>query len=258
MLVTEWIDRAKDKRGDQGTEEGSPERFQWEVVRHFLQTEQNATDRGAECHRHTRGSRSRQDFPLFRFVATVLGEEVGQNVPDTARDVHHRALLAQAQARRHGQHDADGFDDERPLAQIAADDKARQDRLDLRYTGSASVRRKHAHQRGGQQRKQHRPHYVEEVRDDVRPEPFPRGSEDLRPGVPLRAVAAVEGRLVRGPAALFAVQPEGLRTDAELQIRHPTRTDIDHTGHAARKQAHQQHAHPARPRIMGTLKAKDE
>lgn len=45
------------------------------------------------------------------------------------------ALLPQAEARRHSQHQSDGFDHQSPLAQIAPDDKATQDGLDLEKRG---------------------------------------------------------------------------------------------------------------------------
>lgn len=41
------------------------------------------------------------------------------------------ALLPQAEARCHSQHQSDGLDHQGPLAQIAADDESTQDGLDL-------------------------------------------------------------------------------------------------------------------------------
>lgn len=41
------------------------------------------------------------------------------------------ALLPQAEAGRHRQHQGDGFDHQGPLAQVATDDKPTQDGLDL-------------------------------------------------------------------------------------------------------------------------------
>lgn len=41
------------------------------------------------------------------------------------------ALLSQAEARRHRQHQSDGLDHQGPLAQIAPDDEPTQDGLDL-------------------------------------------------------------------------------------------------------------------------------
>lgn len=55
----------------------------------------------------------------------------------------------------------------------------------------------------------------------------------------------VECRFVRGPAALLAVEPESLRTDAKLEVGHPTCADVDDPSQSTGEQAHQQHAHPA-------------
>ena len=68
---------------------------------------------------------------LLGLVAPVLGEEVGEDVAAAAGDVHEGAFLAQAQPRRHRQHHAHRLDQQRPLAQVAPDDEAAQDGLDL-------------------------------------------------------------------------------------------------------------------------------
>lgn len=49
-------------------------------------------------------------------VLAVLGEEVGEDVPAAAGHVDQRALLPQAEAGRHSQHQSDGFDHQGPLA----------------------------------------------------------------------------------------------------------------------------------------------
>lgn len=49
-------------------------------------------------------------------VLAVLGEEVGEDVPTAAGHVDQGALLPQAEARRHSQHQSDGFDHQGPLA----------------------------------------------------------------------------------------------------------------------------------------------
>lgn len=36
VLIAEWIDRAQNEGGDQGTEEGPPQRFKREIVRNFF------------------------------------------------------------------------------------------------------------------------------------------------------------------------------------------------------------------------------
>ena len=45
--------------------------------------------------------------------------------------MHHRSLFAQIETRCRGQHETDRFDDERPLAKVAANDKATEDAFDL-------------------------------------------------------------------------------------------------------------------------------
>lgn len=54
----------------------------------------------------------------------------------------------------------------------------------------------------------------------------------------LWAVAVIESGFVAGPAALFPVKPEGLRTYPELEVGHPRSADIDNAGHHACAHAH--------------------
>ena len=68
---------------------------------------------------------------LLGLVLAVLGEEVGDDVAAAGADVHHGPLLADAQARRVRQHQAEALDAQRPLAQVAVHHEARQHRLDL-------------------------------------------------------------------------------------------------------------------------------
>ena len=56
-----------------------------------------------------------------------MAEDVGA----AAGHVHQGALLAQAESRGDGQHQGDGLHDQGPLAQVAPDDEAAQDGLDL-------------------------------------------------------------------------------------------------------------------------------
>lgn len=48
--------------------------------------------------------------------------------------MHQGPLLPQAEARRHSQHQGDRLDQQRPLAQVAPDDEAAEDGLDLNET----------------------------------------------------------------------------------------------------------------------------
>lgn len=41
-----------------------------------------------------------------------------------------------------------------------------------------------------------------------------------------------------GPAALLSVEPERLRADPELEVRHPGGPDVDDPGHHARAHSH--------------------
>lgn len=100
--------------------------------------------------------------------------------------MHHRTLLAQAEARRHRQHDSHRLDDQRPLAQVAANDKTRENRFDLGNTRAARVRREVLHQQGRQGGEEHRPADVEQIRHDVSAEAVLGVDHKLRPGEPLK------------------------------------------------------------------------
>lgn len=79
--------------------------------------------------------------PLALILA-VLGEEAAEEVPAAAGHVDQRSLLPQAEARRHSQDQGDGLDQQGPFPQVAPDDEAAEDRLDLRttnFTTSGSV-----------------------------------------------------------------------------------------------------------------------
>lgn len=52
VLVAEGVDGAENESGDEGAEERPPERLQREVVRDFLQAEQNSTNRRTEGDGH--------------------------------------------------------------------------------------------------------------------------------------------------------------------------------------------------------------
>lgn len=73
-------------------------------------------------------------LPALALVLAVLGEEAAEEVAAAACHVHQGALLAQAEARRHSQHQGDRLDQQRPLAQVAPDDEAAEDGLDLSDT----------------------------------------------------------------------------------------------------------------------------
>lgn len=156
-------------------------------------------------------------------------------------------------------------------------------------TRAAGVGGEHPHERGGEGGEYERPHYVEEVADDVCARPLPRPAEHLGPRQPLTqqhillsvtshrgrsacrprahhartvntcatylwAVAVIKSGLVAWPAALLPVEPESLRADAELEVCHPRGADVDHAGDHSRAHAYEQHANPSRPRVVGSLK----
>lgn len=73
-------------------------------------------------------------LPALALVLAVLGEEAAEEVAAAAGHVHQGALLTQAEARRHSQHQGDSLDQQRPLTQVAPDDEAAEDGLDLSET----------------------------------------------------------------------------------------------------------------------------
>lgn len=70
-------------------------------------------------------------LPALALILAVLGKEAAEEVAAAAGHVHQGALFAQAEARRHSQHQGDRLDQQRPLAQVAPDDEAAEDGLDL-------------------------------------------------------------------------------------------------------------------------------
>lgn len=86
---------------------------------------------------------SMSHLSFLGLVLAVLGEEVREDVAAAAGHVDQGALLPQAEARRHGQHQSDGLDHQGPLAQVAPDDESTQDGLDLeKRTASRRVKLK--------------------------------------------------------------------------------------------------------------------
>lgn len=59
------------------------------------------------------------------------------------------------------------------------------------------------------------------------------------------ALITLEKRVVRTPAALFAVQVDRVRTDALLQVLHPAGADVDDSRTAAGHAADEEDAQPA-------------
>lgn len=70
-------------------------------------------------------------LPALALVLAVLGKEAAEEIATAAGHMHQGALFAQAEARRHSQHQGDRLDQQRPLAQVAPDDEAAEDGLDL-------------------------------------------------------------------------------------------------------------------------------
>lgn len=64
-------------------------------------------------------------------VLAVLGEEAAEEVSAAARHVDQRTLLPQAETRRHRQNQGDSLDQQGPFPQVAPDDEAAEDCLDL-------------------------------------------------------------------------------------------------------------------------------
>lgn len=64
-------------------------------------------------------------------VLAVLGEEAAEEVAAATGHVDQRTLLPQTEARRHGQNQGHGLYQQGPFPQVAPDDEAAQDGLDL-------------------------------------------------------------------------------------------------------------------------------
>lgn len=64
-------------------------------------------------------------------ISTVFGEEMAQDVCAAAGYVNQRTLLPQTEARRDGQYQCDGLNDQSPLTQVPTDYKATQNGLNL-------------------------------------------------------------------------------------------------------------------------------
>lgn len=67
-------------------------------------------------------------------VLAVLGEEAAEEVSAAAGHVDQRALLPQAETRRHRQNQGDRLDQQGPFPQVAPDDEAAEDCFDLHKT----------------------------------------------------------------------------------------------------------------------------
>ena len=52
-------------------------------------------------------------------------------------------------------------------------------------------------------------------------------------------------RLIATPATLLHVEVKGGGTNAKLEVREPSCTDVDHPRHHSRHQANQEHTHPS-------------
>lgn len=78
--------------------------------------------------------------PLALILA-VLGEKAAEEVATATGHVHQRPFLPEAQARGHYQHQGDGLDEQGPLPQVAPDDEAAQDGLDLKRRAENAVER---------------------------------------------------------------------------------------------------------------------
>lgn len=72
-------------------------------------------------------------------VLAVLGEEAAEEVSAAAGHVDQRTLLPQAETRRHRQDQGDRLDQQGPFPQVAPDDEAAEDRLDLHKNANKFV-----------------------------------------------------------------------------------------------------------------------
>ena len=126
----------------------------------------------------------------------------------------------------------------------------------LRYfwnAGAGCVWRKDAHEQDRLESEEHGPEYVEYVAHEILAEAAIPVVEHLRPREPLGTlgiVVRVVGDVLGGPAALGLVEPEGVDAYAVLDVRDPVGADVDNGGGEARRQAHEEHTNPARPRVV--------
>lgn len=74
------------------------------------------------------------------FVIFVFCKEPADNVPNTTRDVHERALLSKREAGGNGESKAKAFGKEGTCSKVAMDDEAREDGLDLWNTRSSGLK----------------------------------------------------------------------------------------------------------------------
>jgi hypothetical protein len=74
------VEGAKRDRRDGCTPEGAPHDLGWEVVRHFLEREEDTADRCAEGHGHAGRTRRRENLTALQLVVVVLRERAGDNV----------------------------------------------------------------------------------------------------------------------------------------------------------------------------------
>lgn len=84
-----------------------------------------------------------------------------QTLTNTTGNVYHWTLFAQTKSGRHGQHQTNRFNEQRPFAQVATNNESGQNGLNLRYTGTACIRCKHFHQRSAEGGKEQSPQCVE-------------------------------------------------------------------------------------------------
>ena len=99
--------------------------------------------------------------------------------------MNERTLLAHDQARARREHQAHRLDEQRPLAQVAPDDEAAQDGLDLGDAGAGGVGREHPDQQDAARAEQTRPERVEDVADEVLAKALVPVAERLGPREPL-------------------------------------------------------------------------
>ena len=104
------VEESQRQRGGYTAEEGAEQRLWWEVIAHFLQTEQDATNRGAERNGHSGGSRCRQDFSTFAVILPILAEHAAGDVAHACSDVNVWAFFANRQSGGHAECETETFE----------------------------------------------------------------------------------------------------------------------------------------------------
>lgn len=220
---------------NQGAKVAPPHGLEREVIAHLLETEQHASNGTAKGNTNACSRTRAQNLPRLGGIAPVLVEEAADDVARTHGIVHAGPFLANAEAARNRQRQADALDEERGGAEEALHDESGDDALHLADARAGGVRGKALDQRGGGEGEQGGEEHVQDVVD----------GRQGAPALPLGAAG------VGAPAAEALVEVEGGGAVAELDVRQPLGDDVEHGGVEANGGADQRHHDPRLAGIVG-------